>query len=90
MEKVASTLEPGDEENIRQHLMGAVDNSQLTVDGLQLQRDLFGLNPIVTSLQTALLVVDEIGLRRDAVLAVLLRPCVNVETDEAQLGGFTR
>ena len=38
---------------------------------------MFGLNPILLSFQTAQLVVDEIGLRRDGVLAVLLRP--NVE-----------
>jgi GTP pyrophosphokinase len=36
----------------------------------------FGLNPILLSFQTALLVVEEIGLRRDAVIAILLRPSV--------------
>ena len=36
------------------------------------KRDVFGLNPIVTSLQTALIAVDEIGLKRDGVLAILL------------------
>lgn len=40
------------------------------------QRDMFGLSAIVTSLQTALLVVEEIGVRRDAVMAILLRPAV--------------
>ena len=42
----------------------------------QLQRNVFGLNPILLSFQTAQLVVDEIGLKRDSVLAVLLRPSV--------------
>ena len=68
-EKIASTLEEGDEARLRQHVLQALETKHV-------QRDLFGLNPIVTSLQTALLVVDEIGLRRDAVLAVMLRPCV--------------
>lgn len=68
-EKTGPTLEPGDEKKIRSHLKGVLRAHQV-------QRDLFGLNPIVTSLQTALLVVDEIGLRRDAVLAIMLRPCV--------------
>ena len=40
------------------------------------KRDRFGLSAIVTSLQTALLVVEEIGVRRDAVMAILLRPAV--------------
>ena len=42
----------------------------------QVNRNVFGLNPILLSFQTAQLVVDEIGLKRDGVLAVLLRPCV--------------
>ena len=69
-EKIAPTLAEGDEERLRRQLLTAIEEGQL-------QRDLFGLNPIVTSLQTAMLVVDEIGLRRDAVLAVMLRPCVD-------------
>ena len=47
----------------------------------EVHRDVFGLNPIVESLRTALTVVEEIGLRRDAVLAIMLRPSVE--------GGFT-
>lgn len=42
----------------------------------QIQRDVFGLNPILKSFQTALIVVEEIGLKRDAVLAILLHPSV--------------
>ena len=37
-------------------------------------RDIFGLLPIDKSLATAQVVVDEIGLGHDSVLAVLLRP----------------
>ena len=66
-EKIVPSLEEGDEERIRQHLHSVIAQQQV-------HRDQFGLNPIVSSLQTALLVVDEIGLRRDAVLAVMLRP----------------
>ena len=76
-EKIASSLEEGDEERVRSHLLHALEQNKV-------RRDVFGLNPIVSSLQTALLVVDEIGLRRDAVLAVLLRPCVDVENDGLQ------
>ncbi|MBR1485185.1 MAG: bifunctional (p)ppGpp synthetase/guanosine-3',5'-bis(diphosphate) 3'-pyrophosphohydrolase [Prevotella sp.] len=66
-------LEPSLEENdlprLQRLLMKAIDQGEIN-------RDVFGLNPIVNSLQTALLVVEEIGLRRDAVVAVMLRPCV--------------
>ena len=54
---------------MRHHLMNAIENHQVN-------RNVFGLNPILLSFQTALLVVEEIGLRRDAVIAILLRPSV--------------
>jgi len=47
------------------------------------QRDAFGLNPIVLSLQTANIAMDEIGLKRDGVLAILLYTCV--EEDEQKI-----
>ena len=68
-DKIASYLGEDDEEKIRQHLTYAIEHGQV-------ERDVFGLNPIITSLQTALLVVDEIGLRRDAVIAIMLYPSV--------------
>jgi len=69
-EIVGSSLEPNDDASMRHHLMQAIEQQHVT-------RDVFGLNPIVTSLQTALLVVEEIGLRRDAVMAIMLRPSVD-------------
>ena len=66
-EKIASSLGQDDEEKIREHLTYGIEHGQV-------ERDVFGLNPIITSLQTALLVVDEIGLRRDAVMAIMLYP----------------
>ena len=68
-EKIAPSLEEDDEGRIRSHLLHAIEQNQV-------RRDIFGLNPIVSSLQTALLLIDEIGLRRDAVLAILLNPSV--------------
>ena len=68
-EEIGPSLVEGDEERIRQHLLGAIEHHQL-------QRNVFGLNPVLLSFQTAQLVVEEIGLRRDGVLAVLLRPSV--------------
>ncbi len=69
-EQIAPTLAEGDEAHMRQLLMKTIENRQVN-------RDVFGLNPILLSFQTAQLMVDEIGLKRDGVLAVLLRP--NVE-----------
>ena len=68
-EKIAPSLEENDEGRIRSHLLHAIEQNMV-------KRDVFGLNPIVSSLQTALLLIDEIGLRRDAVLAILLNPSV--------------
>ncbi len=68
-EEVAPTMHEGDEERMRHDMLQALETKQL-------QRDVFGLNPILLSFQTAQLVVDEIGLKRDSVLAVLLRPSV--------------
>ena len=68
-EEIASSLHEGDEERMRHNMLQALETKQL-------QRNVFGLNPILLSFQTAQLVVDEIGLKRDSVLAVLLRPSV--------------
>ena len=68
-EEIASSLHEGDEERMRRNMLQALETKQL-------QRNVFGLNPILLSFQAAQLVVDEIGLKRDSVLAVLLRPSV--------------
>lgn len=59
------SLHPDDERNLRQHLRSALANDQLP-------RDVFGLNPVLHGFQTAQIAVEEIGLRRDGVLAILL------------------
>ena len=66
-ELLEGNLMAGDEEKIRTHLVRSIEQQQV-------HRDVFGLNPILSSLQTALIMVDEIGLKRDAVMAILLRP----------------
>lgn len=38
----------------------------------KIKRDVFGLNPILMSFQTALLELEEIGMKRDCVLSILL------------------
>src|SRR5574344_595318 len=64
-ETIGDTLKSDDEDKIKQHLKKAIYDNQI-------QRDVFGLNPILHSLRTAQIAVDEIGLKRDGVLATLL------------------
>lgn len=63
--EIGLTLLEGDEKKIKQHIIGAIENNHI-------QRDIFGLNPILLELQTAQIAVEEIGLKRDGVLAILL------------------
>ena len=64
-DKLKDSLLPDDEKLIRAHLMKCIEHHQVN-------RDVFGLNPILTGLQTAVIMVEEIGLKRDAVVAILL------------------
>lgn len=66
---IGASLQPDDEAKIRMHLKKTVDDNLI-------HRDVFGLNPILFGLQTAMIVVEEIGLRRDAVLAIMLHPSI--------------
>ena len=62
---IGETLNTNDEELLREQLTQAIANGQI-------QRDVFGLNPVLQSLRTAQIAVDEIGLKRDGVLATIL------------------
>lgn len=42
----------------------------------QLQRDNFGLHPILFDLQTAVILAEEVGINRASILSVLLHECV--------------
>ena len=80
-ERVGDSLLADDEQKIRAHLSAMLAQQQVN-------RDIFGLNPILQGFQTAVIVVDEIGLRRDAVLAILLR--YGVEAGHVTLDDVTR
>lgn len=62
-------MHEGDEQKVRSCLKRAADDGLLT-------RDIFGLNPIITDSETALIVAKEIGLTRGSVLGVMLNSCV--------------
>ena len=58
-------MKSDDEQQLREQLTTAI------VEG-HIQRDIFGLNPILQALRTAQIAVDEICLKRDGVLATML------------------
>lgn len=64
-EKTRDYLNLDDQLMLRQQIMSALENGQV-------ERDVFGLNPIVTSLQTAKIANDEIGIKRDGIIAIML------------------
>ena len=68
MEKVGDAMSKSDMLLLKGSLRKAISEGRV-------RRDVFGLNPIVTALETARICVDEIGLRREAVIATLLWAC---------------
>ena len=66
---VGNTFSAQDEKLIREDIHHAFINHQVS-------RDVFGLNPILYALQTAEIAVNEIGLRRDGVIAILMQTSV--------------
>lgn len=66
---VGNTFCAQDEQLIREDIHHAFINHQIS-------RDVFGLNPILYALQTAEIAVNEIGLRRDGVIAILMQTSV--------------
>ena len=72
----ATALLPGDEEKLRRIMSDAIEQAGV-------QRDVFGLNPILMALQTAYIAVDEIGLGRDAIIATMLNPLATCTIQES-------
>ena len=64
-------------EKVFRHLKKALKNNLI-------KRNVFGLNPVLESLQTALIAVEEIGLKRDGVMAILLYAGANADASDAE------
>lgn len=62
---IGSLLKEGDEGKLFKYIKNELRGNNVS-------RNVFGLNPILLSLQTAQIAVEEIGLKRDGVLAILL------------------
>ena len=84
-EDIGDTLKPGDERKLHEHIIHAISENKI-------QRDIFGLNPILHALQPAEIATHEVGLKRDGAIAVILYNCVqhdmlgldNIEADFGQ------
>lgn len=63
--RMGDTIKKEDEDNLKKQLIAEITDNRI-------RRDVFGLNPILLSFQTAELELEEIGMKRECVLAILL------------------
>ena len=62
-------LYPDDCKKLKTYLLEAVRRNLI-------QRNVFGMNPILNDMETALIVASEIGLTRGAILGIMVHTCV--------------
>ncbi|MBR6087565.1 MAG: bifunctional (p)ppGpp synthetase/guanosine-3',5'-bis(diphosphate) 3'-pyrophosphohydrolase [Prevotella sp.] len=87
--KTGTLLHPDDEDRLRRILLpaiggdvptdsnaGAAPSSPNAEESPLDRRDAFGLHPVIKALQTGLLAVEEMSLRRDGLIATVLSPLV--------------
>lgn len=63
------TLMKGDCRKLKTYLLNSITSDRI-------QRDIFGLNPIINDMQTAVIVAEEIGMRRASILGLMLHDSV--------------
>ncbi|MBO7418606.1 MAG: bifunctional (p)ppGpp synthetase/guanosine-3',5'-bis(diphosphate) 3'-pyrophosphohydrolase [Bacteroidaceae bacterium] len=61
---------PADVHKLKTQLVSSIESGKL-------KRDIFGLNPLLKSIQTAIIVTDEIGMKRASVLGIMLHDSVS-------------
>ena len=69
---ISDSMKPDDEKKLHSYISKAISEDKV-------QRDVFGINPILHALQTAEIAITEIGLKRDGVIAIILYNCVEHE-----------
>lgn len=72
-QRVGDSLQQGDEEKVRSLLFEAIEQNHVN-------RDVFELNPLLMAIQTADIAVNEIGIKRDGLIATLLYPLTLSDT----------
>ena len=74
------TLLKGDCKKLKTHLVNSIQNNRI-------QRDIFGLNPVIKDMQTAVIVAEEIGMKRASILGLMLHDsvrCGSCTSEEVQ------
>ncbi|MCR4765016.1 MAG: RelA/SpoT family protein [Bacteroidaceae bacterium] len=61
---------PEDTHKLKKQLVKSIESGMM-------KRDVFDLNPLLNSLQTAIIVADEIGMKRASIMGVMLHRCVS-------------
>lgn len=61
LQLTGETLQKGDCRKLKTHLINSIKDNRV-------QRDTFGLNPLVKDMQTAVIVAEEIGMKRASIL----------------------
>lgn len=80
LQLTGETLQKGDCRKLKTHLINSIKDNRV-------QRDIFGLNPLVKDMQTAVIVAEEIGMRRASILGIMLHESVRngaCTTEEVQ------
>lgn len=67
------TLLKGDCKKLKTHLVNTIENNHT-------QRNLFGLNPVIKDMQTAIIVTEEIGMKRASIFGLMLHDSVRCGT----------
>lgn len=80
LQLTGETLQKGDCRKLKTHLVNSIKNNRI-------QRDTFELNPLIKDMQTAVIVAEEIGMRRASILGIMLHESVKngvYTTEEVQ------
>ena len=80
LQLTGETLQKGDCRKLKTHLINSIKDNRV-------QRDTFGLNPLVKDMQTAVIVAEEIGMKRASILGIMLHESVRngaCTTEEVQ------
>ena len=65
LENIGDTVQPGDTTKVKKYISEAIEKNGYG-------KDLYGLNILIRNIHTALIVIEETGLKRTSILAVLL------------------
>ena len=69
LQLTGETLQKGDCRKLKTHLINSIKDNRV-------QRDTFGLNPLVKDMQTAVIVAEEIGMKGSCLIGIMLHEIV--------------